>query len=765
MDITKYFSRKRKIDEPAVDLSDSNTTSESDQETDGANTSSSIQQHRAKEPQRKKQHVGLTASEKKKIYKSKLSYKKEWGKRYPWVNCNDPSKGMFCGTCQRWGNCPAGAKGGWTTRGITDWNHATELLRQHADSQWHRDAAATAAMALQAEKGKSVLELQRAGAAKEAAERRQRNRDVLLKLLRSTYFLVKNRIPHTTVYPQLIELQVANGDQILEQHINKNPLNAQYTSKFSTTMLIEAIDIWLDRKLLSSLKSSPFFSILADECQDISSQEELSICCRWLVNGCPEEHYLTTLHVKSTDAASIADTLTSFISDKGLDYRKLVGQGYDGAATFSGVNTGVQRRIRVHAAHALYIHCSCHRLQLASIQAAQSVETVYKMFGTMQSLWKLFYYSPKKAQALKDVQAVLSLPELKIVKPSDTRWLSHERCIRAIRKELPSLIITLETLYDDTGDAEAYGLAIVLSSFSGIATIFLLSAVLDLLAKLNCFMQRKTTDFSRLPVILEAIITELKDLKGEGAEWCSLVETTISKLTNEYDITLRSNSTRSGQANATTISQYRDSVAIPYIDQLISNINSRFSNTAVKLLVSSSVFNPASIPEDERALPEYGNEKFQALVDFYGREVTVEFDGTTYASSPLIDSEEILSEWRLFKRALAKETKTLVRGKKLTKAPTLQEVKTEMESTEAYTSIFPEMFKLLNILLSLPVGTATVERSFSQMKLIKTRLRSRISDHNLARLMRIAIEGPELSVVDFNEILDVFKEKNRRIQL
>lgn len=97
-----------------------------------------------------------------------------------------------------------------------------------------------------------------------------------------------------------------------------------------------------------------------------------------------------------------------------------------------------------------------------------------------------FYYSPKKAQALKDVQAVFELTRAeKIVKPSDTRWLSHERCIRAIRKELPSLIITLEMLYDDSGDAEAYGLAIVLSSFGGVATIFLLAAVLDLLAKLK----------------------------------------------------------------------------------------------------------------------------------------------------------------------------------------------------------------------------------------------------------------------------------------
>ena len=43
--------------------------------------------------------------------------------------------------------------------------------------------------------------------------------------------------------------------------------------------------------------------------------------------------------------------------------------------------------------------------------------------------------------------------------------------------------------------------------------------------------------------------------------------------------------------------------------------------------------------------------------------------------------------------------------------------------------------------------TATVERSFSQMKFVKTRLRNRLSDINLARLMHIVIEGPELTSV------------------
>ncbi len=64
------------------------------------------------------------------------------------------------------------------------------------------------------------------------------------------------------------------------------------------------------------------------------------------------------------------------------------------------------------------------------------------------------------------------------------------------------------------------------------------------------------------------------------------------------------------------------------------------------------------------------------------------------------------------------------------------------------------------VLLALSVGTATVERSFSHMKMIKTRPRNRLSDENLTHLMRIAIEGLNLS-----EILDIFKEKNRRIRL
>ena len=95
-------------------------------------------------------------------------------------------------------------------------------------------------------------------------------------------------------------------------------------------------------------------------------------------------------------------------------------------------------------------------------------------------------------------------------------------------------------------------------------------------------------------------------------------------------------------------SEYRTSVAIPYIDGLVSDIEGHFAEGAVKLLVSSSIFNPASFPAEEFALPEYGNKEIQVSVDFHGKEATIEFEGEVYSSPPLVDSDEILAEWRVF---------------------------------------------------------------------------------------------------------------------
>ena len=83
----------------------------------------------------------------------------------------------------------------------------------------------------------------------------------------------------------------------------------------------------------------------------------------------------------------------------------------------------------------------------------------------------------------------------------------------------------------------------------------------------------------------------------------------------------------------------------------------------------------------------------------------------------------------------------------------------------SYACISPETFKMMNIFLVLPIGITSVERSFSHLKMIKTRLRSRLSDCSVAQLMRILIEGSEIEAVEFEEILVFFKQHNHRTLL
>ena len=51
-------------------------------------------------------------------------------------------------------------------------------------------------------------------------------------------------------------------------------------------------------------------------------------------------------------------------------------------------------------------------------------------FGAMISVWKYFLLFPQRSRIIEGIQAVLGFPELKILKPCDTRLLSHDRCVK-----------------------------------------------------------------------------------------------------------------------------------------------------------------------------------------------------------------------------------------------------------------------------------------------------------------------------------------------
>ena len=139
------------------------------------------------------------------------------------------------------------------------------------------------------------------------------------------------------------------------------------------------------------------------------------------------EHFLGIIHAKETNAESIAGYLSSFLDSHGISFEKLRGLGFDGASTviMSGHKTGVKKRLRLFALSALYIHCCCHRLlQMQLLNTKKSK-------GSWEHYWlsgKHFIIPQRKAE----IQAELDSPEIRMQKPSDTRWLARERAIRDV---------------------------------------------------------------------------------------------------------------------------------------------------------------------------------------------------------------------------------------------------------------------------------------------------------------------------------------------
>jgi hypothetical protein len=77
-------------------------------------------------------------------------------------------------------------------------------------------------------------------------------------------------------------------------------------------------------------------------------------------------------------------------------------------------------------------------------------------------------------------------------------------------------------------------------------------------------------------------------------------------------------------------------------------------------------------------------------------------------------------------------------------------------------SSYPMVDKLLRLLLTLRVSTATTERAFSAMKFVKTRLRSKMGDAYLRDYLVVYIERELATIISSDDIIKAYNLANTR---
>ena len=118
------------------------------------------------------------------------------------------------------------------------------------------------------------------------------------------------------------------------------------------------------RVLLEEIKSAKFFIVLADEVT-ATNIEHLAIRVRFVDRASDiREEFLTFEQLNRVTGQHIADAITHYLQENGLQLENIRGQGYDGASNMFSTCVGVHARIQEVAPKATYVHCSGHCLNL-----------------------------------------------------------------------------------------------------------------------------------------------------------------------------------------------------------------------------------------------------------------------------------------------------------------------------------------------------------------------------------------------------------------
>ena len=114
----------------------------------------------------------------------------------------------------------------------------------------------------------------------------------------------------------------------------------------------------------------PFMGTLIDETVNITVNKKLIVFLRYVRDGSPHMvcgNYMYT--VPAGDAETVYDKVKEVLREEGIDARRVVGLGSDGANVIFGRNNGVGVRMAAESPHLVHVHCIAHRVALVASNA------------------------------------------------------------------------------------------------------------------------------------------------------------------------------------------------------------------------------------------------------------------------------------------------------------------------------------------------------------------------------------------------------------
>ncbi|GAV66288.1 Dimer_Tnp_hAT domain-containing protein/DUF4371 domain-containing protein [Cephalotus follicularis] len=502
-----------------------------------------------------------------------------------------------------------------------------------------------------------------------------------------------------------------------------------------------------------------FFAILVDEGRDLSIKEQMVVILRYVDRkGNVLERFLGIVHVSDTGALSLKVALESLFSKHGLSISRLRGQGYNGASDMKREFNGLKTLMLRENETAYYVHCFAHQLQSTLVHVAKNHISIGSFFNLVASVINVVGGSCKCVDILRESQVAKLAEALKIGEVRSGRGVNQELSLKragdtycgfhySTLVNLFSLFSflgqVLEIIVDDGLSPEQRSAAATLLDsvycFDFAFNLHLMKTLLGITNELSQSLQRKDQDIVNSMSLVEVSKRQLLMLRDEG--WESLLSEVGCFCTKHSIVVLNMGDVFVVQGwslrrveQVTNLHHYRVDLFYSVIDMQLQELNSCFTEVSMELLLCVACLNPRD------AFSAFDKSKLIRLAQFYPSD---------FSPIELLLLDNQLQTYVIDMRT-CKELCELKGIGDLAKK--LVELKKDV--------VYPFVYKLIKLTLTLPVEPATVERVFSAMKVVKSRLQDRMGDDWLSDCLVTYIERDIFDTIDNERIMQRFQNMN-----
>ncbi|PIA41989.1 hypothetical protein AQUCO_02100076v1 [Aquilegia coerulea] len=503
------------------------------------------------------------------------------------------------------------------------------------------------------------------------------------------------------------------------------------------------------------------FAILIDEARDVSIKEQMVVVLRYVdKSGCVIERFFGVVHVNDTSAISLKKAIEEFFSKHGLSITRLRGQGYDGASNMRGEFNGLKALILNDNKSAFYVHCFAHQLQLALVAVAKNQEDIALLFNIVSNVVNIVGASCKRRDALREKNALRVmeafgkgeiqsgrglLQETGLKRSGDTRWGSHYGTLLSLICMFPSVIDVLEDIAEEGRNSEQRGEASALmdqmQSFTFIFSMYLMKEILGITNDLSKSLQREDQDIVNAMALVEVCKTRLQTMRDSGWDLfltevsltCAKYSVQVPKMEDKFVARGRS---RRGVGEVTNLHYYCYKLFYGCIDWQTQELGNRFNETATELLLCMVCLDPRD------SFIAFDKTKLIRFAEFYPAD---------FSPIELMVLGDQLETYIMDVRANIKSSE--LNG--------LNGLARKLVETRKHI-VYPLVYLLITLALTLPVATASVERAFSAMNIVKNRLRNRMGDQFMNDSLITYIEKDIFDGIDNESIIQRFQKMGPR---